>query len=132
MFDFYSSKYENFIVLGDFNAEMSNNHMEEFYSVYNFKSLIKDPTCFKNLEKPIIIDHILTNHPKCFQHSGVYETGLPDFHRLTLTVFKVLYNTEITRTLLTNILGGTFHGSYLFKTFNLMNLINLNFLPQSY
>ena len=28
--DFYSSKYENFIVIGDFNAEMTNNHLEEF------------------------------------------------------------------------------------------------------
>ena len=50
-FDFYSSKYEHFIVLGDFNAEMTNTHMEEFCSVYKFKSLMKDPTCFKNPEK---------------------------------------------------------------------------------
>ena len=70
-FVFYSSKYENFIVLGDFNAEMTNTNMEEFSSVHNFKSLIKDPTCFKNPEKPTTIDHILANHPKCFQHSGV-------------------------------------------------------------
>ena len=93
-FDFYSSKYENFIVLGDSNAEMTNTHMEEFCSVYNFKSLIKDPTCFKNPEKPTTIDHILTNHPKCFQHSGVYETGLSDFHRLTLTVLKVFHSKQ--------------------------------------
>ena len=92
--DFFSSKYENFIVLGDFNAEMKNTHMEEFCSVYNFKSLIKDPTCFKNPEKPTTIDHILTNHPKCFQHSGVYETGLSDFHRLTLTVLKVYHSKQ--------------------------------------
>ena len=119
---------------------MTNTHMEEFCSVYNFKSLIKDPTCFKNPEKPTTIDHILTNHPKCFQHSGVYETGLSDFHRLTLTVLKVFHskqNPKIiqyrhTRTLLTNILGGIFYGSYLFKTFSLMNLIDLNLLPQSY
>ena len=45
-FDFYSSKYENFIVLGDYNAEMTSTHMEEFCSVYDFKSLIKDPTLF--------------------------------------------------------------------------------------
>ena len=46
----------------------------------NFKSLIKDPTCFKNPEKHSTIDLILSNHPRCF-HSGDYETGLPDFHR---------------------------------------------------
>ena len=31
---------------------MTKVHMEEFYSVYNFKNLIKDPTCFKNQENP--------------------------------------------------------------------------------
>ena len=29
---------------------------------------------------------ILTNHPKSFQHSDTYETGLSDFHKLTYTV----------------------------------------------
>ena len=31
--DFYFSKYENFIVLGDFNKELTNTHIEEFWSV---------------------------------------------------------------------------------------------------
>ena len=69
-----------------------DTHMEEFCSVYNFKSLIKYPTSFKNSEKPTTIDHILTNHPKCFQHPAVYETGLSEFHRLTLTVLKVYHS----------------------------------------
>ena len=81
-FDIYSSN------------EITNTHMEEFCSVYNFKSLIKDSTCFKNSEEPTTIDHILTNHPKCFQHSDVYETGLSDFHRLTLTVLKVYHSKQ--------------------------------------
>ena len=29
-----------------------------------------------------------TNHPKCLHSSSVYETGLSDFHKLTLTVLK--------------------------------------------
>ena len=28
--DFYSSKYENFLVMGDFDAEMTSNYLEEF------------------------------------------------------------------------------------------------------
>ena len=32
----YSSKYENVIVLADFNSEMTNTLTEEFCSVYNF------------------------------------------------------------------------------------------------
>ena len=48
--------------------------------------LIKLPTFFKNLENLTRIDHILTNHPKSFPSSSVYETGFSDFHKLTLTV----------------------------------------------
>ena len=70
---------------------MTNTLMEEFFSVYHFKSLIKDPTCSKNPEKPTTIDHLLTNHRRCFQHSGVYETSLSDFCWLTLTVLKVYH-----------------------------------------
>ena len=89
--DFYSSKYENFIVIGDFNAEMTNNYLEEFCASYNLKNLIKEPTCFKNIDNPTLIDHILTNHPKSFHSSSVYETGLSDFHKLTLTVLKTFH-----------------------------------------
>ena len=65
--------------------------MEKFCSVDSFESLIKDPTSFKNSEKSTTIDQILTNHTKCFQHSGVYEKDVSDFQRLTLTVLKVYY-----------------------------------------
>ena len=50
--DFYSSKYENFFVIGDFNAEMTNSYLEEFCASYDLKDFIKEPTCFKNLENP--------------------------------------------------------------------------------
>ena len=73
---------------------MTNTHMEEFCSLYDFKSLIKDSTCFKNPKKHTTIDHILTNHPRCFQHSGLYQTGLSDFYRLTFTVLKVYYSKQ--------------------------------------
>ena len=89
---FYSFKYENFIAIGDFNAEMTNNYFEEICaSLYNFKNLIKQPTYFKNLENPTRINHILTNHSKNFHSSSVFETGLTDFHKLTLTVLKVFH-----------------------------------------
>ena len=64
--DFYSSKYENVIVIGDFNSEKANIYFEEF------KNLIKQPTCVKSLENPTSINHILTNHPKTFHASSVF------------------------------------------------------------
>ena len=65
--------------------------MEEFCASYNLKNLIKQPTCFKNLENPTRIDHILTNHPKRFHSPSVFEAGLSDFRKLTLTVLKVFH-----------------------------------------
>ena len=65
--------------------------MEQFCASYNLKSLIKEHTCFKTVDNPSCIDLILTNHPKCFQNSGVYETGISDFHKLTFNVLKTYF-----------------------------------------
>ena len=74
--------------MGDFNAEMSNPHMSEFCALYNLTNLIKEPTFYK---RPTSTDLILINYVRCFQHSGIHETGLSDFHKLTFTVLKVFY-----------------------------------------
>ena len=70
--DFYSSKYENVIVIGDFNSEKANIYFEEFFASCDLKNLIKQPTCVKSLENPTSINHILTNHPKSFHSSSVF------------------------------------------------------------
>ena len=38
---------------------------------------------------PTYIELILTNRPNLFQHSSASETGLSDFHLLTVTEFKM-------------------------------------------
>ena len=92
--DLCSSKYDNFIILGDFNAEPNEACMEDFCINYSLFNLIKEPTCFKNTENPSCIDLILTNFPKCFQHSMAIETGLSDFHKMTVTVMKSQYQKQ--------------------------------------
>ena len=87
----YLSVYDNVIILGDLNSEIDEESMEEFVNLYNLNSLIKVPTCFKSKENPSCIDLILTNKPHSFQHSTVLETGLSDFHLLTVTVLKTTF-----------------------------------------
>ena len=70
---------------------MTNNYLKGFCASYNLKNLIKQPTCFKNPNNPKLIEHILTNHPKSFHSSSVYEKGLTDFYKLTLTVLKTFH-----------------------------------------
>ena len=62
--------------------------MKAFCDNYNLTSLIKQPTCYKNPNNPTCIDLILSNTPRSFQSSCVIETGLSDFHLMTLTVMK--------------------------------------------
>ena len=82
------SNYDNFMVIGDLNSELSEMAMSEFCETYDLQNLVKDPTCYKNPSKPTCIDLILTISPKSFQHPQTIETGLSDFHKLTLTVLK--------------------------------------------
>ena len=86
--DRYLPKYDNFILLGDFNSEMHEYTMKEFSDTYNLSNLIKEPTCFKNPLNPSLIDLILTNRPRSFQNSQTIETGLSDHHKLTVTVMR--------------------------------------------
>ena len=70
---------------------MDNSDISVFCDTYGLKSLIKEPTCYKNPENPSCIDHILTNNPKWFQSSCLVETGLSDFQRMTITVIKTTF-----------------------------------------
>ena len=91
LLDEHSKKYENFVFIGDFNVNTSDSSMKEFCSLNGLKNLINEPTCYKNSEKPTCIDLILTNQPTLFQRSAVLETGLSDFHLLTVTEFKMSF-----------------------------------------
>ena len=78
--------------MGDFNAKPNDATMKNFCLIYCCKNIVKDKTCFKNPINPTCIDMIITNKPKSFQESEVVETGLFDFHKMSLTVMKVFYN----------------------------------------
>ena len=45
----------------------------------------------KNPENPSCINLILTNNPNSFQNSGVIESDLSDFHKMTVTVMKTTF-----------------------------------------
>mgnify|MGYP001793765379 FL=1 len=89
--DVMSSNYENIVLIGDFNVDMSNDYMKDFCELYHFKNLIKGPTCFKNFDNPSSIDLILTNKYRSFCNSCTVETGLSDFHRMVVTVLKTSF-----------------------------------------
>ena len=86
--DRYLPKYENLLILGDWNSAVTEEDMKEFCETYNLVNLIKEPTCYKSTENPSSIDIMLTNKKMSFQNSMTVETGLSDFHKMTVTVLK--------------------------------------------
>ena len=99
--DIHSFNYDNFIFFRDFNVYISDKAILDFCKSYNLKSLIKQPTCFKNPENPSCIDLFLKNRPRRFFNSYVIETGLSDFHMMTVSVMKIHYRKLSPKTVIT-------------------------------
>ena len=75
--DTYSSRYDNFILLGDVNTEPKKQSAKDFCQVYNCKNIIKGNTSFKNPANQSYIDLFIT----CFEGSVTIEKGLSNFHK---------------------------------------------------
>ena len=76
------------LISGHFNVGIDEPHMKSFCETYNLTNLIKQPTCHKNPANPMCIDLIQPNVPRKFQSTCVIETGLSDFHLITLTIIR--------------------------------------------
>ena len=79
--------------MGNFNVEPNDAATKNFCQTY-IKNIVKDKGCFKNPINPTCIDLIITDRPKSFQEPEVIETGLSNFHKMSLMVMKVFYNKQ--------------------------------------
>ena len=57
--------------------------VEDMYAKLNVK-MVDKPTCYKNPMNPSCIGLNLTNSPKYFRNSNVFDTGVSDFHKMTV------------------------------------------------
>ena len=61
---------------------------------HNRTNLIKQSTFYKKHDNPTCIDLILSDVPCTFQNICVIETGLSDFHLMTLTIIIKTFKTQ--------------------------------------
>ena len=94
----FSTKYDNILLMGDFNLTIENKHLEELLSLFNIKSLISSPTCFQSIN-PTCIDLILTNQEDLFSNSNTCEVGISDHHHLVSTMLNKKISKGSTKTL---------------------------------
>ena len=73
------------------NAQIGETHLDTFLYQHESVNINKEPTSYKNSENPRCIDFILSNRPKSFFKTNTVFTGLPDFHKLVLSVFKTTF-----------------------------------------
>ena len=86
--DQFSTTYDDLIIVGDFNVELEEGNILDCLNIYNLKNFAKQKTCYKNPDNLSYIDLTLTNCHKSFQNTNVFETGLSDFHKMTVSVLK--------------------------------------------
>ena len=61
----YSTNYENFLLVGDFNLGEKNSSLKDFMNSCNLENVVK-PTCFKS-DSPTWIGLILTSETTRFK-----------------------------------------------------------------
>ena len=96
--DEFATKYDNILLMGDFNLTIENKHLEELLSLFDIKSLISSPTCFQSINLTCI-DLILTNQEDLFSNSNTCEVGISDHHHLVSTMLNKEIPKNRTKTL---------------------------------
>ena len=89
-----NSKYGNILIISELTTEVSQHSLNEFCQSYNLESIVNKPTCFKNSKNPSCIDLIMTNKQERFLKSKTVETGLSDFHKMGVSVFKTSFKKQ--------------------------------------
>ena len=82
------SKYKTVLLIGDFNIKITEHYIESFFYKHELINLVKEKTCFKNMQNPSFIDLLLTNNSYPFKQTTTVCPGLSDCHKLVLTVLK--------------------------------------------
>ena len=90
-FDLLSAKFENIILLGDFNSCRDDSPVIACCETYKLRNLVKHSTCYKNPQNPLCIVLFLTKKLLTFQTTTVIETELSDFHKMVAAIMKMSF-----------------------------------------
>ena len=74
--DVYIKHYDNLLILGGLNSELSDSCLHDFSNVNNLRSLNKEPTCFKNPNNSLCMDLFLTDRSRYIKNTSTIETGI--------------------------------------------------------
>ena len=61
---------------------------------YNLERIVNKPTCFKSPENPSCMNLVLNNKEYRFLKAKSVETGLSDFHKMVVSIFKTSFKKQ--------------------------------------
>ena len=81
-----SSKYDNYILLGDLNFDLLDNAkcspLNDIMDVFDLSSMVKKPTCFTKHGQPSLLDVILTSSKNMFGKVCNFNCVLSDVNHM--------------------------------------------------
>ena len=87
---FYSTTYDNFLLLGDLKISCDDERLKEFCNSFSLGHFIKKPTCYMGTN-PSSVDHIITNTTSLFMKCYTVETGISDYHKLIMSICRLTF-----------------------------------------
>ena len=90
LLEFYSTRYEKVITLGDFDVEAENKAMKDFLQEHTFYNMMKQNTCFKG-GGGSCIDLLITKSKFSFMKTNSFEIGLIDNHHMIYTILETKF-----------------------------------------
>ena len=87
---FYSTTYDNFLLLSNFNISCDDKHLKELCNSFSLGHIIKTPTCCMGTN-PSSIDHIITIMTSLFMKFCTVETGISDCHKLLMSTCRMTF-----------------------------------------
>ena len=87
------NKYDNIIVMGDLNIDISNKRkgnnkfLADYCDTFSLQNIITGKSWHKS-STDISIDLMLTNRPRSFHKTSIFETGISNHHKLILSFFR--------------------------------------------
>ena len=90
LLEFYLIRYEEVIILVNFNIEAEIKAMKDFLQEHTFYNMMKQNTCFK-VDGGLCIDLLSTNSKFFFMKANSFETGLSNHHIMIYTILKTKF-----------------------------------------
>ena len=97
--DKYLSEVKSIFIIGDININLQciPKPFQDFMCGYSLCNVVKEPTCFKSVSNPTLIDVILTNTPRRLASHVNVAIGMSDHHNIICAATKLCLDQNIRR-----------------------------------